>query len=124
MALERGEEYIGSLKKGVFHGKAPHFVVSRRGQGTRTWPNGDRYAGSFKHGLQDGEAFESRSSRSAAQGTFESAEEGWVYTGQWLQNRMKLGADLRKMSRSLCLILGMAVERRVAFFFSGLRASS
>ena len=25
-------------------------------QGTRTWPNGDRYAGSFKHGMQDGEA--------------------------------------------------------------------
>ena len=25
------------------------------------------------------------------QGTFESAEEGWVYNGQWLQNRMRLG---------------------------------
>ncbi len=25
-------------------------------EGTRTWPNGDRYAGSFKHGMQDGEA--------------------------------------------------------------------
>ncbi|CAK9081461.1 unnamed protein product [Durusdinium trenchii] len=65
MTWPSGEEYIGSLKKGVFHGK-----------GTRTWPNGDRYAGSFKHEMQDGE------------GTFESAEEGWVYSGQWLQNRM------------------------------------
>eukprot|EP00435_Cladocopium_sp_Y103_P060545 s25_g22.t1 len=65
MTWPSGEEYRGSLKKGVFHGK-----------GTRTWPNGDRYAGSFKHGMQDGE------------GTFESAEEGWVYNGQWLQNRM------------------------------------
>ncbi|CAJ1405192.1 unnamed protein product [Effrenium voratum] len=65
MTWPSGEEYIGSLKKGVFHGK-----------GTRTWPNGDRYAGSFKHGMQEGE------------GTFESAEEGWVYSGQWLQNRM------------------------------------
>lgn len=27
------------------------------------------------------------------QGTFESAEEGWVYSGQWLQNRMRLGSD-------------------------------
>ena len=25
-------------------------------KGTRTWPNGDRYAGNFKHGMQEGEA--------------------------------------------------------------------
>ena len=56
------QEYIGTLKKGVFHGKARFanpcararvFAVTR--QGTRTWPNGDRYAGNFKHGMQEGE---------------------------------------------------------------------
>merc|ERR1719284_894535 len=65
MSWPDGREYIGTFKKGIFHGK-----------GTRKWPVGDHYAGAFKHGMQEGE------------GTFESAEEGWVYSGQWLQNRM------------------------------------
>ena len=30
-------------------------------QGTRTWPNGDRYAGNFKHGMQEGEVGEDMS---------------------------------------------------------------
>ena len=28
------------------------------------------------------------------EGTFESAEEGWVYSGQWLQNRMTLEFEI------------------------------
>ena len=95
-ARERGEEYIGSLKKGVFHGKAPRIVVT--------------FEVAREHGLGPMEIamLEALSmgcrmvrpvrdaSKCCAQGTFESAEEGWVYTGQWLQNRMTLGAHLKK----------------------------
>merc|ERR1719313_1006445 len=59
------ECFIGSFRKGIFHGK-----------GERTWRNGDHYKGQWKHGMQEGE------------GTFESAEEGWVYSGQWSTGRM------------------------------------
>lgn len=65
MIWPSGETFTGQFRKGIFHGK-----------GTRVWPSGDWYAGEFKNGEQEGE------------GTFESASEGWVYVGRWLQGRM------------------------------------
>eukprot|EP00927_Polykrikos_kofoidii_P077599 TRINITY_DN74536_c0_g1_i1.p1 TRINITY_DN74536_c0_g1~~TRINITY_DN74536_c0_g1_i1.p1 ORF type:complete len:748 (-),score=73.78 TRINITY_DN74536_c0_g1_i1:120-2363(-) len=65
MTWPSGETFVGKFRKGIFHG-----------QGTRVWPGGDWYEGEFTNGEQEGE------------GTFESAAEGWVYSGRWLHGRM------------------------------------
>ena len=47
------------------------------GKGLMTWPNGDRYDGEWKKGLQDGE------------GTYTHAAAGYSYTGQWKKGYIK-----------------------------------
>lgn len=65
MVWSSGEAYCGQFRASVFHGRGEHI-----------WPNGDHYAGEFTEGQQEGS------------GTFRDAEEGWVFTGQWLHGRM------------------------------------
>lgn len=47
------------------------------GKGLMTWPNGDRYDGEWKKGLQDGE------------GTYTYAAAGYSYSGHWVKGYIK-----------------------------------